>query len=69
MNLKKLRTKAGLLQSDIAKALGVDRSTVAKWETGIGMPRASQLPKLAKTLGCSISELFGEKISKPKKVS
>ena len=46
--------------------LNVDRSTIAKWETGEAMPRADKLPEIAKILGCTIDDLFegdGDEIS------
>lgn len=33
-NLKELREKANLTQESLAKLINVDRSTIAKWETG-----------------------------------
>lgn len=52
------RERANLLQSEVAERLDIDRSTVAKWETGTNMPRADKLPLLAKMYGCSIDQLF-----------
>ena len=58
MGIKDRRINAGLVQENVASALGVDRSTVAKWETGRAMPRAEKLPVLAKLFGCTIENLF-----------
>lgn len=57
-SLKSLREQAKLTQEDIAYKLNIDRSTIAKWETGEAMPRADKLPQLAQILGCTIDELF-----------
>lgn len=57
-NLALMRERAKLTQRELADVLGVERSTVAKWESGAAYPRASQLPALAKALGCSIDELY-----------
>lgn len=38
-NLKELRKKAGLTQSALAKALGVDIKTVQNWEAGRAIPK------------------------------
>ena len=38
-----LRDAAKLTQDGLAEKLGVDRSTVAKWETGDALPRAAML--------------------------
>lgn len=59
--LKRLREKAGITQAALAGALGVDRTTVTKWEIGRSFPRAELLPKLAAVLGCEIGELYAGK--------
>lgn len=61
MLIKDLRTAKKMTQREFAAALGVDRTTVAKWETGAALPRADMLPKIAKLLGCTISDLFEER--------
>ena len=58
INIQSLR--GDKTQSALAEELGVDRSTIAKWETGKANPRADLLPKLAKALGCSVDDLFAE---------
>lgn len=58
MSLKDKRQQAGLLQSDIAERLNIDRSTVAKWENGEALPRANRLVQLAKIYNCTIEELL-----------
>ncbi len=58
--IKKLREKAGLKQTDLARMLKIGQSTVAMWETGETMPRTDKLPALAEVLGCTIDELFKE---------
>lgn len=60
MFLKDRRTHAGLRQEDIAAELGIDRSTVAKWEAGESLPRADKLPQLARLLNCTVDELLGD---------
>lgn len=56
--IKQLRENANLTQQQLSENLNVDRSTVAKWETGEAMPRADKLPELAKIFGCSIDDLY-----------
>jgi transcriptional regulator with XRE-family HTH domain len=53
-----MRDRAKLKQRELADMLGVERSTIAKWESGAAFPRASQLPELAKALDCTIDELY-----------
>ena len=60
MNIKELRSKVKMTQLDLAQALNVDRSTVAKWESGAAYPRAEQLPAVASVLQCSIDELYAK---------
>lgn len=60
MNIQKLRTGNGLTQRELGARMGVDATTVNKWESEIALPRARDLPQLARVLGCSIGELFAE---------
>lgn len=53
-----LREAAKLTQDALAEKLKIDRSTVAKWETGDALPRAGMLPQIASILKCSIDDLF-----------
>lgn len=57
-SIKQKRETSGLTQNDIALQLSIDRSTVAKWETGEAFPRADKLPQLAEIFGCKIDDLF-----------
>ena len=60
MNIKEMRMSANLTQQDLGEQLGVGRTTVAMWENGDAMPRADKLPEIAKVLGCTINDLFGD---------
>ena len=51
------RRIAGLTQEALAAALGVQRSTVARWETGATEPMLWVRPRLAVTLGLTLEEL------------
>lgn len=57
-DIKRLRETQGKTQKQLADEMGVERSTVAKWEAGTALPRADKLPKLAEVLGCSVADLF-----------
>ena len=59
--IKELRENRNYLQKDIAYMLKVNRSTVAKWETGKALPRTDKLLDLAKILNCSVLDLLPEK--------
>ena len=58
MKIAHKRTELGMTQEELAEKLNIERSTVAKWETGQAMPRADKLPHLAKVLKCEINDLF-----------
>ena len=58
MRIKELRLERGLDQVNFAARMGVSQSTVSEWERELYLPKARQLPLLARVLGCSIDELF-----------
>lgn len=58
--IKKLRESKGMTQKALAHRLGVERSTVAKWETGEATPRSDKLLEIAKIFGCTIDDLFAD---------
>ncbi len=58
LNLKKIRTKKGISQGDIAKELGVSRGFISTIENGKTNPTLSTIAKLAKALGVSTNELL-----------
>ena len=49
--LKELRLKEGLSQQELADKLCVSRSTIAKWENGIGIPSDINLEALCEFFG------------------
>lgn len=55
-----MRIRSGLTQEAAARFLGVERSTVAKWETS-NYPKSRMLPKIAELYKCEIGELLGER--------
>ncbi|MFD9791348.1 helix-turn-helix domain-containing protein [Streptomyces sp. NPDC059070] len=55
--LAERRKTAGLTQEALAERLGVDRTTVVRWEAGVGSPQPWQRPRLAKALGVTAQEL------------
>ena len=58
MRIREMRKRAGMTQMELAKVLGVDRSSIAKWERGYNAPRTSMLPKVAAAMNCSVDELY-----------
>lgn len=59
-NVKEYRTKNNLNQQQVARVLGIERSTYSSWETGRSMPNAAQLLNLAKIYNASVEELFSD---------
>lgn len=51
------RVVAGYTQEGLAEALGVDRTTVSRWERGEHLPHPWQRPDLARVLGVTLEQL------------
>lgn len=60
-DIRKFRQERGVTQAELAKNIGVSRSTIAKYENGERTPPLSTLQKIADYLKIPISE-FGIKI-------
>lgn len=56
-----LRFAQRLSQADVGKPLNLTRASIANLENGKQRILAHQLPVLAKTLKCTVAQLFGEK--------
>jgi len=60
-DLRSRRKAAGLLQSDVAQALGLDcADRISHWENGTAMPNIINLFKLAAIYGVKPHELYPE---------
>ena len=57
-SLSEKRIKQNLMQADIAEAVGVNRATVSKWETGEIIPHTKKIPKLAEAYNCTVEEII-----------
>lgn len=55
--LKNLRLELGLTQAQLAEKLFVSRSTVAKWENGLGLPNEASMKLLEELFGISQSDI------------
>ena len=56
--LKKMRIEKGLSQQALADAMLVTRPTVARWETGIRLPDAVMISRLAEVLNVNVQLLL-----------
>jgi transcriptional regulator with XRE-family HTH domain len=57
--LKQLRIEKNLSQKDVANAIGVDRTTYTKYETGKSQPDFVTMQKLAEFYSVSVDYLLG----------
>ena len=57
-NLGELRKSAGLTQQDLSESAEVSRKSINAIENGIYVPSTALALKIAKTLNCSVEELF-----------
>jgi len=58
LNLKRIRTKKGIPQGDIARELEVSRGFISTIENGKTNPTLSTITNIAKALGVSTDELL-----------
>ena len=61
-NLKTLRKKNNLTQSNLADSLAVSRQAVCMWERGERTPKISVLTKIAKTFETTIDHIVNREL-------
>lgn len=61
-NLKTLRKKNNLTQSNLADSLEVSRQAVCMWERGERTPKISVLTKIAKTFETTIDHIVNREL-------
>ena len=59
MNIKDIRVRKGLTQSDVAAALDVSSVVYSRYETGSRQLPIDTLIKLADVFGCSVDHILG----------
>ncbi len=57
--IRKLRTKHGLSQDELADRLFVTRQAISRWENGETVPNTEALKLLSRVFGVSINTLLG----------
>ena len=57
-NLEDLRKAAGLTQQDLSESAEVSRKSINAIENGIYVPSTVLALKIAKTLNCTVEEIF-----------
>lgn len=56
--LKNLREESHISQGDLAKAIGVSRQCVSKWELGINEPKVDKLESIAEVFDIDVSTII-----------
>jgi transcriptional regulator with XRE-family HTH domain len=64
LQLRRLRTNAGLTQAQLAQKLSLSGQAISTWELGSREPSLDDLVKIADILDCSLDYLIGRD-SKP----
>ena len=59
-NIRRERLKAGLEQEKLASAIGLDQTTISRFENGSRRPTVYVLKKMASALNCSFYALVNE---------
>lgn len=57
-NLKNARKTSGMTQEQLAEKLHIDRSSVAKYESGTSLPSIKSLPEICEILNITVQELL-----------
>lgn len=56
------RKEKGITQSELAEKLGITDRAISKWENGICLPDAGNMPELCSILNITINDLFSGEI-------
>ncbi len=59
-NITMFRKAKGFTQAELGELLGVSNQAVSKWESEMTMPDIMLLPEIAKVLGITLDDLYGE---------
>lgn len=57
-HFKAARKAVGLSQQEFADKLGLERSSISKYETGGSLPNIKNIPQICENLNISINELI-----------
>lgn len=61
-NIRNMRKQRGMMQEQLAEALGVSVAAVSKWERGAAMPDLSYIAEMADLFGVSLDALVGYRV-------
>ena len=54
------RADRGLTETEVAKKIGINVSSLSRWRNGLATQSLKTLVKLAKLLDCNVSDFFEE---------
>ena len=57
-NIKKMRKKSGITQTELANRVGTTFQSISQWECGKRNPKYSTVVKIAKAIGCKPDEIL-----------
>ena len=69
MNIKDIRVRKGLTQSEVASALGVSSVVYSRYETGSRQPSIDVLVQMANIFGVTVDYLLGRKVAEDSSLS
>lgn len=55
--LRQMRESKGMLQADLAKAVGVSQGIISYWESGENVPGISNLIRLSRVFDISLEDM------------
>lgn len=58
--LQELRKQKNLTQEELSEILFVSRTAISKWESGLSVPDAGMLVRIAGALDTTVNDLLGE---------
>jgi transcriptional regulator with XRE-family HTH domain len=65
--IARLRTAKGFTQEALATAAGMSHAAVSNIESGHTVPALGTLYAIAAVLGCSVCDIVGKKVQRPRK--
>lgn len=57
-SIRKYREAAGLTQLELAKAIDISMMSLSRYETGVRVPRWTEITAMCKVLGCTSDALM-----------
>lgn len=59
-NIRRYREEMDLTQAQLADKVGVDRTAVTQWESGVSSPRMGNVERLAAVFGVKVSDVVSD---------